>query len=335
MLLSSSGVRSARAESRTTASQPKVRPDANYRRASVAGRVVPAIFILVLSACGTGARPSDESEDGLTPATVEIQRQQFDSDAVTIEALVAGNEGADEVIVLLAGRGCGAMCFIGFLPLLADAGFRAVALNPRGADGSRGSLDNLTLHDFAADVARVIEQMGVGPVHVLGHGFGNRVARCVASDRPELVAGLVLLGAGGQVKGDVEALEALERLYVPELSQDQTLAALQTALFAPGSDASVWADMPVFPELAGAQNAADRDTPREDWLAGGVAPMLVIQGRHDRITPPANGRWLRERFGERVLLVELANSGHALLPEQPDEIVDAIVEFVGEVRAGP
>ena len=213
----------------------QVRPDANYRRASVAGRVVPAIFILVLSACGTGALPSDESEDGSTPATVEIRRQQFDSDAVTIEALVAGNDGADDVIVLLAGRGCGAMCFIDFLPLLADAGFRAIALNPRGADGSRGSLDNLTLHDFAADVARVIERMGVGPVHVLGHGFGNRVARCVASDRPELVAGLVLLGAGGQVKGDVEALEALERLYVPELSQDQTLAALQTALFAPGS----------------------------------------------------------------------------------------------------
>ena len=55
--------------------------------------------------------------------------------------------------------------------------------------------------------------------------------------------------------------------------------------------------------------------------------MLVIQGRHDRLAPPANGRWLHERLSGRVELVELGTSGHALFPEQPNDIVEAIRSF--------
>ena len=203
-----------------------------------------------------------------------------------------------------------------------------MALNPRGAGASVGSLEDLTMHDLASDVAGVIEELDVGPVHVLGHGFGNRVARCLDADRPDLVEGLILLGAGGQVPGDPEATEASARLYEPGLTDEQRVAALQTALFAPGSDASVWVDLPLFPEVHRAQSAANQETPKEDWLFGGTAPMLIIQGRHDRLAPPENGRWLRERLGERVELVELADSGHALMPEQTAEVVAAITNFV-------
>jgi pimeloyl-ACP methyl ester carboxylesterase len=50
-----------------------------------------------------------------------------------------------------------------------------------------------TYHDFAADVAGVIEQLaGDRPVHLLGHAFGNRIARTPANDRPELVRSVIL-----------------------------------------------------------------------------------------------------------------------------------------------
>ncbi len=69
-----------------------------------------------LSACGVGTPPSDEFTDGSTLDTIEIQRQLFELDSITIEALVAGNPDADDVIVLLANHGCGAMCFLDFQP---------------------------------------------------------------------------------------------------------------------------------------------------------------------------------------------------------------------------
>ncbi len=288
------------------------------------------------AACRSDAPPSNERTDPASPETLEVRRQLFELDPsvpLVIEALVTGAEPSDgaDVIVLLTGNGRSAFRFLPFLPRLAEAGFRAIALNPRGVDGSEGPLNSLTMHDLADDVARVVEQIAVGPVHVLGHGFGNRVARCLATDRPELVRSVILLAAGGQVPGEPEAREAVDRLYAPEISDDEKHVALQTALFAPSSDASVWVDLPAYPEVRMAQSAADQETPREEWLAGGTAPMLVIQGFHDRLAPPANGRWLLERFSDRVRLVELSDSGHALLPEQPDEILAAIREFVQQL----
>jgi pimeloyl-ACP methyl ester carboxylesterase len=213
------------------------------------------------------------------------------------------------------------------MPPLVHAGYRPVAINPRGVEASEGPLVGLTLHDLAADVAGVVESLDVGAVHVLGHGFGNRIARCVAADRPDLVRSVILMAADGQLPGDDEAHGAMGRLSQPGGAESDRLADLETALFAPASDASVWLDLVVWAEAQEAQDDADRATPREEWLEGGSAPMLVIQGRHDRLAPPTNGRWLRERLGTRVELVELASAGHALFPEQPDEIIDAIRRF--------
>ena len=280
-------------------------------------------------ACGVDP-PSPPDDATLAPVeTVDVRRRIFELDPtipLVIEGLVAGEESS-EVIVLLTDRGLGAIGFLSFLPRLVEAGYRTVALNPRGVEASDGPLDGLTLHDFAADVAGVIERLGVGPVHVLGQGFGNRVARCLAADRRDLVRSIILMAADGQVEGDAEARSALDRLSGGQRAEGERLADLQAALFAPTSDASVWLDLSLWGDVRRAQDDANRVTPREEWLDGGTDPMLVIQGRHDRLAPLANGRWLRERLGERVQLVELASSGHALFPEQPDEIVEAIRSF--------
>src|SRR5438477_3312757 len=69
----------------------------------------------------------------------------------------------------------------------------------RGVGGSCGSLDGATLHDLASDVAGVIKAIGCGPAHLVGHAFGNRIARCLAVDQPPLVRSVTLLAAGGLI----------------------------------------------------------------------------------------------------------------------------------------
>jgi pimeloyl-ACP methyl ester carboxylesterase len=66
---------------------------------------------------------------------------------------------------------------------------------PRGIGGSIGPLEGITLHDLAADVASVVATEGQGPAVVIGHAFGNWVARTLAADRPDLVRGIVLAAA--------------------------------------------------------------------------------------------------------------------------------------------
>lgn len=241
--------------------------------------------------------------------------------------------GAGETVVLLPSWARGAQDFAGLMETLAASGFRAIAVNPRGIGGSTGPLTGITLHDFAADVAGLLETLDAAPAHVVGHAGGNRIARCLAADHPHLVKTVVLLAAGGLVAPQPEAFAALERTLSEPLSDLEWLGAIRTSrFFAPTSDPLVWRHG-WWPAVAAAHLAALRATPREEWWAAGAAPLLVIQGLEDGIAPPANGRALREAFGDRVRLLELPNAGHALLPERPEVVAEAVLAFLRQHRS--
>jgi pimeloyl-ACP methyl ester carboxylesterase len=202
-------------------------------------------------------------------------------------------------------------------------------VNPRGIAGSEGRLDGLTLHDFAADVAGIIERLQCAPAHVLGHAYGNRVARCLAADHPEMVKSVILLAAGGLVGPEPAALDASERLNREDpMSEEEHLRLLRIAYFAAASDPRAWMEIETWTAARRAQLAASVATELADWWTGGTAPMLVIQGLEDATAPPANGRDLKERLGDRVTLVELSGAAHALIPEQPEQVEQAILDWL-------
>src|SRR5260370_41453381 len=72
-------------------------------------------------------------------------------------------------------------------------------MNVRGVRGSRGPVGNATLHDLASDVGGVLEALQCGPVHILGHAFGNRIARCLAADHPAMERSVILVAAGRSI----------------------------------------------------------------------------------------------------------------------------------------
>ena len=107
--------------------------------------------------------------------------------------------GSGTPVVLLANAGCSTGYFCDLARVLAAGGLQTISVNMRGVGESRGSLDGITVHDLAADVAGVLEAVDCGPAHLVGHAFGNRVARCLAVDRPSLVRSVTLLAAGGLI----------------------------------------------------------------------------------------------------------------------------------------
>src|SRR6201998_4593796 len=122
------------------------------------------------------------------------QHRMIDVGDATLECTVCGS-GAP--VVLLANAGCSTGYFDQLARALVTGGFQTISINMRGVGGSRGSLDGGTLHDLAGDVAGVIKAIGRGPAHLVGHAFGNRIARCLAVDQPPLVRTVTLLAAGG------------------------------------------------------------------------------------------------------------------------------------------
>ena len=73
------------------------------------------------------------------------------------------------------------------------------------------------------------------------------------------------------------------------------------------------------------QSAAVRTSNTEDWWEAGGRPMTVLQASDDAIAPRENALDLKRRLGERVTIVDIKDAGHAMLPEQPEQIASAVL----------
>lgn len=100
-------------------------------------------------------------------------RKVLDLGGTQVEYYVRGR---GPLVVLLPSLGRGAEDFDDIAPRLAHA-CRVVTPQPRGIGASSGPMTGVTLHDYARDVAAVIDNEGGGSALIGGHAFGNFVAR--------------------------------------------------------------------------------------------------------------------------------------------------------------
>jgi pimeloyl-ACP methyl ester carboxylesterase len=267
---------------------------------------------------------------GAAAARAERRSEIVAYDDVRIEVIA---EGSGPLVVLLPSRGRAAEDFDVVAAGIAKAGFRVLRPQPRGAGRSSGPMKNLSLHDFARDMAAAIRNAGGGPAVLVGHAFGNWVARMTAVDHPQLVRGVVIVAAAAKAypagfDGAKALSEAVRKSGDPALSDAERMNYLRIAFFAPGSDASVWLQG-WYPEVDEAQFAAGRATRQSEWWPGGTVPLLDLQAALDPFKPRAVMNEIKEEFGERVTIVVIPNASHALLPEQPAAVVEAIVAWIG------
>ena len=248
---------------------------------------------------------------------------------VSIEVLVdgGGSDGDGAPIVLLPSLGRGAEDFHRIAARLAAAGFKVLRPQPRGIGASRGPLAEMDLHDCAADVAAAIETARCGPAFVVGHAFGNRVARMLATDRPDLVRAISLVAANvGRDPSPPDVRAAIRVSADASLPDTARLEALRYAFFAPGNDPSAWL-AGWHPEVLAAQRVAGDRTSREEDFAGGSAPILYLQPTHDPLAHGHHAQEYRARLGDRVTIVMIPQASHAAIAEQPEFISDALIAF--------
>jgi pimeloyl-ACP methyl ester carboxylesterase len=219
--------------------------------------------------------------------------------------------------------------------LLQQDGFRVVRPEPRGIGRSEGPMHALSMHDFAADVAAVLDHLETGPIVVVGHAWGSQPARTLAADRPDLVCGVVMAAAsagklppGSEEKPYSRLRDAIDGAGDLSLSKAQRIDCLQRAFFAPGHDPRVWLDG-WSAAAHKAQAHARQTTPVDDYFSAGTqVPILDLQAEHDAVVIPDV---MKPYLGDRVTVQVIRDAGHAMAPEQPRAMADAIAAFARRV----
>lgn len=252
------------------------------------------------------------------------------SGSASIEYYVSG-PAEGKPVILLPSWARAVSDFNELVTELNAAGFRTLAINARGVEGSTLPDSNITLHAYAADVKSVLDAEQYPSVAIVAHAYGNRIARTFAHDYPNRSHGLVLLAAGGEKptpKAVSQAIMKIQFSLFPYAVREQ---ATQFAFFAEGNTVPEWWVSGWYPAAGIAQANATRaiSTDRTDqaWVAGGDDPMVILEPAEDAAASGA-GEVLSQRHPDRVTLRIIDNAGHALLPEQPEETARLVIEAV-------
>jgi pimeloyl-ACP methyl ester carboxylesterase len=180
----------------------------------------------------------------------------------------------------------------------------------------------------------VIEADGGGAAFVAGHAFGNRVARLLATDRPELVAAISLIAANvGHAPSPPQVRAAIRTSADPDAPREARLEALRFAFFAPGNDPETWL-AGWYPQVLAAQRAAGDRTSRQRDYAGGGKPILYLQPSHDPLAHVEDAEIFQRENGSRVKVVVVPRASHAAIAEQPEFIADELIGFAQAIWPG-
>jgi pimeloyl-ACP methyl ester carboxylesterase len=225
---------------------------------------------------------------------------------------------------------------------LADAGFRVAVLDLRGHGDADTTFAEHGDAATASDIVALIDELG-GPALVLGNSMAGSAAGIAAANRPDAVAGLVLIspflrGAGSR------ALRLLYRVlfarpwgaamwagyYGSSLNKGakapwlgEHVAAIRASMREPGRLRS-------FRELA---VALDHDVVMP-YVPRVTAPALILIGASDPDyrDPAAELAWMGEQLGAKTVLVE--DAAHYAQHQRPDAVVPAVLGFAAALRSG-
>lgn len=283
------------------------------RRACLISRGLAALLACVPLGVATVA------EAGVAATSRELVRHG----EVQVDVLV---DGEGQAIVMLPSSQRDSFDFDDVASRIARAGFRVLRPQPRGMGRSAGPMQSLDLEVLASDVALVIERLGAGRAVIVGHAFGHFVARVTDLKRPELVRGVVVLG-GAARSFPPRITESLAIASDTSRPAAERLAQLRIGFFAPGNDPSVWLEG-WHPELRESYRRAGAQPPKDVWWPVSHSPILDLQGADDPWRPPATRDELKAVLGDKVTVRVLPNASHAMIPEQPAAVADAIVAWV-------
>ena len=214
-----------------------------------------------------------------------------------------------------------------------QARWRCISYDHRGSGSSWASAEQIDPQALVDDLFRVLDHLGVQECVLAGESLGALTCMTAAAQRPERVAGLVLVDGAPRGSGTSTLIDGARSDWpatvqwfvdacVPEPDMEHVRRWGRQILLRADAEAAariLEVHQDVVPDAAGL-----------------TMPTLVIHGEQDAIIPLAAARELAARIPD-ARLVTLADTGHVPTLTRPALVVSAIEEWwsgAGEAAAG-
>jgi 4,5:9,10-diseco-3-hydroxy-5,9,17-trioxoandrosta-1(10),2-diene-4-oate hydrolase len=293
----------------------------------------------------------------IAPVDFEATSRFADAGGLRLHYHEAGPErdgaavAAGPPVVMLHGGGPGASGWSNFgrnLPVFAGQ-FRTLVIDQPGFGRSAKPAVTGSYFTFAADaVARLLDELGIGRVHLIGNSLGGGTAVRFALRYPDRAGRLVLMGPGGLslnvfAPDPTEGVRRLMEFPAPPGPSREKLAAFLRTLvfdqrlitdelveerFAAASDPGALAAMAslgasFFDPASAEEGLLWREAHR---LRNRV---LLIWGREDRVNP-LDGALVALKLIRRAQLHVFGGCGHWAQLEKFDEFNRLVIGFLEE-----
>lgn len=220
-------------------------------------------------------------------------------------------------------------------------GWRVIASDLRGYGESSVVPGKTTLDVFAADIAELLDRLGVREIVIGGLSMGGQIVMEFCRLYPERVRGLVLAATFPQAETEVgkhnrratadrlelEGMGAYADEMLPKMLAPGCMAAL------PAVARQVLSMMRAAPPAGAAaalRGRAERP-PYEDTLASLKIPALVLVGDEDFFTTRADAEKMRDLL-QGSELVWMKGAGHLPNLEREAEFNAALERFLGRFK---
>lgn len=256
------------------------------------------------------------------------------------------DRGSGSPIVVLHGF-TGAVAAMGPVIDVLTGRHRVVALDLAGHGKSPPPDAAYSMDEAVADVARVVAELGLAPVHLFGYSMGGRVALSYAVARPREVASVATLGASSGISS---AARRADRAAADSALADR-IEQKGIAWFA-----KYWSDPPMLRPVS-RRGTAEAERMRAVRLGNDPAALAgalralgpgVMPPLHDRLAAldvPALFLAGAEDAKYRVVAVDLAaampdarfrlldGAGHVAHLDDPEGVAGAVLGFLADVDA--
>ena len=221
--------------------------------------------------------------------------------------------------------------------------FRCVVYDHRGQGESESPASGLDMDTLAVDATALIEALGIGPVHFVGHSMGGFVGMRLAARRPELLRSLALLdtSAGAEPPENLPRYRRLEWVarwigMWPVVGPVQAIMHGASARKDPArrADLRTWREHLLRLDRVAMPRAVEGVLQREPVLAllGQIrCPTLVLVGEEDTATVPARSREIAAAItGAR--LAQIPRAGHMSAIDAPEAVAAELRAFLASVE---